>query len=196
MSTNSIFGADFKRGEVKKDINLLPVGRHIVIVHGYRELTDLDTDLSGHMKDDEDRPEWVDPTPQIAVTLKGYDPETGKITGVITDRFQGTGFVRHSELEAMGLNPDDYFASGPELYAVSEETRERVPSQLRTERAANIFNAFLEACGVEIGHHYSEMIGKILSVEVYEKAYEGKTNKRFKNPKASSVEVPLELLTK
>lgn len=194
MSINSIFD-NFSRGEVVRDVVLLPFGEHKVVVHAIKLTDDLHMDLTeGKMKALDQRPEWLDPTPQLAVTYKGIDPTTGKVTGVITHRYNGLGYMRYSELAEAGLDPERYFASGPEGYAVHEASRQRVPSELRTKQALNIVNQLCAAAGIAIGGNLDELVGKELMITVYPRQYAGREIARVKNPRAVGAKTPAELV--
>lgn len=192
MSTQSIF-SNFTRGEVVRDVVLLPFGEHEVVIHSIKLTDDLHMDLTeGKMKAVADRPEWVDPTPQLAVTFKGIDPETGKVTGVITHRYNGLGYVRYPELGELGLDPDKYFASGTEGYAVHEASRQRIPSELRTKQALNIVNQLCAAAGLPLGAKLDDLVGKKLQITVYPRLYQGREIARVKNPRAVGVATPVD----
>jgi hypothetical protein len=186
----SIF-TNFSRGEVVKDVVLLPYGDHKVVIHNIKLTSDIHLDLTeGKLKSADQRPEWVDETPQLAVTYKGIDPETGKVTGVITHRYNGLGYMRYSELTEAGLDPERYFAAGDEGYAVHEASRQRVPSDERTKQALNIVNQLCAAAGIPIGGQLEELVGKELIITVYPRLYNGREIARVKNPRSLASEVP------
>lgn len=198
---NNFLSNGFTRGEVDRSVTPIPYGeQRVKIVKVWATDSHHKDSTKSNMKTAEELPEWKDATPQLAVTLQGIDPETGKSIGVVTTRFNAQGYLRWSELEEHGHNPDDYFAAGKDGYAVHEDSEMRVPSDFRTKQATNIMNEFLDACGIEEGTEFNNeddwkanLINRELMVTVWRDTYEGKDTPKVKSPKA--LEVPAEEVT-
>jgi len=169
----------FTRGEVNKNVVLLSYGKHhCKIVKAWetdsRHRSSSDSDL----KTDNELGEWIDPTPQVAVMFQGIDPDTEKPTGVIIRRFNLKGYTRFEELDDELVK--SCFQSGTESYAVHEVTHTRIASEERTMQAINIFNEFLDACGIPIGYTFEGddplevLIGKEINIVVDRKTYDGR----------------------
>jgi len=179
---DKLFLAGFTRGEVDRNVTMLPYGDHDakivkIWVTDSQHKSSSDSDL----KKAEELGAWRDPVKQLAVTFQGIDPDTGKPIGIITRRFQTTGYVKYEELEDLGYNPDDYFFSPQEGYAIHEQTLTRVVSEVRTKQALNILNEFLENAGVAEGTQLETqeqleeaLIGKMVHITVSRRTYDGK----------------------
>ena len=197
----SFLNASFTRGEVDRSVTPIPYGeQRVKVVKVWATDSHHKDSTKSNMKTEDELPEWKDATPQLAVTLQGIDPETGKSIGVVTTRFNAYGYLRYTELEEHGHNPDDYFTAGADGYAVHLESEFRVYSEERTKQATNIMNEFLDACGIPEGTKFeteedwkAKLIGCELMVTVYRDTYEGKDRAKVKAPKA--IEVPAEEVT-
>lgn len=181
----------FKRGEVKRDYQLLDNGQHVVSITEIEMSDDRHVGArDGREKAADKLPPWKDVLRQLIVQFVQKD-ENGKIIGTIRHRYNERGFVRFDEL------PEDqregHFAAGEEGYAVNEKTGMRIEDPVRTAQCENILNELLAAARVPVGGHFTDAIGKTLKITVYRENYNGKEVPKVKAPTAI-VEAPADVL--
>ena len=168
----------FRSAEVDRSANMLPEGRHEVIVSTIYKINDR-TSFKGKVKTQDELDakniDWSDSAEQLGVT---FSKPGG---GVASARFNLVGYKRFDEL----TDTEGFFQSGyEEPYAIDAKTNERVIDPERSAKAQNILNELFDGCHIKneegdfeqlpLGSDVDDLVGCHLSIVVVPKQYGGK----------------------
>ena len=161
----------FTSVKVENNFTQLIEGTHRVTIKAVHVTNSFAKDfITG--EENEDKPEWTDPTPQFALIF-------GNAEGSHIQRFNMEGYKRVNEIPEK--KRDKVYASGEENFAVSKKDNTRVVSDKRTADADQIFSQVFEAAGLDVGSVPNDLVGKELELTIFPRKYGDKTNYRAKN---------------
>lgn len=169
------------------EFNQLQPGKDIKVRINRFVFTDSRHEFDGTRKSE--LPDYADATPQVAVVFVSTE---GK--GVITNRYNGCGYVRYAELTADQIKSSKYIdVDGYACIKNKQDELVRIEDPERTRSCENILSQLFAGAGLEEGSTMDDLQNAVeenreLLIDVKAEEYEGKTQYRVARTKKVSAE--------
>lgn len=144
--------------------NVLPVGSYTgQIIKVLDTNSFVQNPTTGETK--AELPEWVDPTPQIAIVFKADDNQ-----GVITERFQCLGYLKADDekFTALSAKQKALFYVGNRNYVIKVADNTRTKSSENTQSCKDILDQFFTRMKMPEGSDLTDIVGKRVAFTVVE----------------------------